>query len=175
MKDTGNDALVQAFIDAAASAPAQPEMPKAPQPFDYSLRAAMQRARDGSVLDARMILALIGAMLRKRLPLAGRPAMLSGEVADYLADTLDAIGHGADPANAFGLERGPGSNPYDNARRDHLIAYIAELFKAEGRRDFIKATANQLADWGWQPPRGSDAWTDRAVRAAISAHKSRDA
>lgn len=163
--DTQADELARALIDAST--------PKVPKQFDYSPITAISRAKAGSVMDARLLLALAAAMLRTESPTNAEVRSVPAWMGNYLADALAQGGDGKDLLRAFGLKRGRGGNKFTNEWRDAWIAYAVELFKAEGRSDFVAATATLLADVGMKPPSRGSAWTAEAVSDAINAHATR--
>lgn len=162
-------------LAAALLQASEPRPPTQPKPFDYSLSEAIARAKAGSVTDARMLLLLAAAMLNRPIPAAFGNAVLPGELAAYIGEALHKAARGTDAKRALRLVRNKGRSAATNAQRDAWIAYAVEVFTAQGRRDFLKATADFLTDANYPLPRGSDGWTVRAVREAVKAHRERAA
>ena len=150
----------------------EPKPPTTPKPFDYPLTEAIARAKAGSVPDARMLLMLAAAMLNRPVPAAFGCVMLNGELAAYLAESLDKAARGVNAKRALRLARNRGRSALDNAQRDTWIAYIAELHKHWGSRTFLADTANLLTAAGLSPASG-DGWTSDNVRKAIKANADR--
>lgn len=159
-------------LAAALLQASKPKPPTKPEPFDYSLTEAIVRAKAGSVTDARMLLLLAAGMLNRPIPAAFGNVILPGELAAYVGEALHKAARGTDAKRALRLVRNKGRSAATNAERDEWIAYVVETFKAQGRRDFLAATADMLTDAGMSPPRGG-AWTSQAVRDAIEAHRVR--
>ena len=159
-------------LAAALLQASEPKPPTQPKPFDYSLSEAIARAKGGSVTDARMLLLLAAGILSRPIPAAFGNAILPGELAAYVGEALHKAARGTDAKRALRLVRNKGRSAATNAERDAWIAYIVETFKARGRRDFLAATADMLADACVSLPAGG-AWTRQAVRDAIGAHRVR--
>jgi len=104
--------------------------PKPPQLFDYTAEAAIARAKDGSALDAKALLALAAAMLRARGPIApfDGSAIVPAWMADYLAESLEAISAGADAGKALRVTSRRGRSKYANERAAKVqLFYVKEL------------------------------------------------
>lgn len=150
-----------------------------PKPMDYPLSIALNRARNGSTRDARVILAMLAIMLRQRVPDPfSNVVALHCDLAEYLADALDEILlRAAKPDVALGLtkrKRGPG--PFDQDDRNQFVHWMVDRHIEWGESNPFAAVADILAEADYPPPsrgrkpQAGRCWTEEAVRDAVSSH-----
>lgn len=153
-----NQAIAEALTKAGL-----PRRP--PDAFSYTPETAVQRARAGSVRDARLLLLLAAIGLRNRRP--DFPHWLS----DYVAEVIECAAKQVDVAKAMNLKPARGNSKFSNEERNKWIDYAANSLKCAGKKDFLEATAELLQNSGFSPPRPGSAWSSQAVRDAIQAHE----
>lgn len=157
-------------------------LPKFPEPFDYSVEECMERAKAGSVADAMALLKIFAAALRKRdgIPPLDDVGLVPGWMADYFASAIDKIVAGVDPARALRIRQHKGNSKFLLESRDRQIAFLSEIYRWQGHKDFLRRTVDALNKRGgrWAPTRrgkrpqdGESLWTEQSVAAVIRRHR----